>query len=673
MPTPHSDFPNVRRSPDAARHHGFALLVTITLLSFLVLLLVSLAALTRVETQVANNSQLLAQARQNALFGLQIALGELQRHAGPDQRISVPATTVYPAKNVTSASGKLFDLYRNRADTTSGARKTFLTTASRPLWESDLRAWWAEENRNPHWTGIYDSGLRRDAAVPSARYGEPRRDQLPRWLVSGNERPAMNFDAATATTYPTGYLTPDKDLATQPGVDPADIVELVGAGSSSSKDDSIDGLSGTVRVVRQPLAGTPPGTTAPQTIGHYAYWVGDESQKANFAVRDPWFDENDPDTLEYRNRLLVPQRIGWERINGFREVFDSGTGLSVNDDRFLKILAREQIPLLDPNFREPVKNAFHHLTAYSRSLHTDTALGGLKKDLTVFLQGTGSGLPLSEPIASPSLYANSDPRLGGGTGFPSSVANVATFGDLKHWADTDVPNEAASVSVEPGRAPVVVNFQILFAFTRSGSPSRLRMHFIPCVVLWNPFDTALAETTYDLGWRHNVALFQIGVATKGLTDPSADNADGMIMPAPHSDYFVHPLTRINDWFFATDKFFTNLSRPLLYIPPSSTTTTPNLYLAPFDRRDTAAPSSYGDRYLPTLPNGDRNPKVTWVPYRFTTGFKAGQVKVFTIANSQFVSDVANLHSGNTVIQLKNGFDPDFPKSFYFDIADLGNP
>jgi type II secretory pathway component PulK len=70
---------------------GFALLITITLLAFLVLLLVSLASLTRVETQVASNNQQLAQARQNALMALNVALGQLQKYAGPDQRVTATA------------------------------------------------------------------------------------------------------------------------------------------------------------------------------------------------------------------------------------------------------------------------------------------------------------------------------------------------------------------------------------------------------------------------------------------------------------------------------------------------------------------------------------------------------------------------------------------------------
>lgn len=68
-----------------------ALLVTIVLLAFLVLILVGLAAFTRVETNVAQNSLQVAAARQNALFALQLALGRLQETAGPDQRVTARA------------------------------------------------------------------------------------------------------------------------------------------------------------------------------------------------------------------------------------------------------------------------------------------------------------------------------------------------------------------------------------------------------------------------------------------------------------------------------------------------------------------------------------------------------------------------------------------------------
>ena len=86
------------RPPRLRRSGGFALLVTLTLVAFLVLLLVGLATYTRIETAVAGNQQRQAQARENALVGLQVALGQLQRHAGPDTRVTATGNFTQTAR-----------------------------------------------------------------------------------------------------------------------------------------------------------------------------------------------------------------------------------------------------------------------------------------------------------------------------------------------------------------------------------------------------------------------------------------------------------------------------------------------------------------------------------------------------------------------------------------------
>jgi len=70
----------------AAGNRGFALVIALTLLALLVLIIVALSALARVNSRIAAASMQQAQARQNSLLALQVALGELQRHAGPDGR-----------------------------------------------------------------------------------------------------------------------------------------------------------------------------------------------------------------------------------------------------------------------------------------------------------------------------------------------------------------------------------------------------------------------------------------------------------------------------------------------------------------------------------------------------------------------------------------------------------
>ncbi|CAM3101720.1 hypothetical protein [Rariglobus hedericola] len=649
---PAAPFPSGHTVTRKRGQQGFALLITITLLSFLVLLLVSLASLTRVETQVASNSIQLAQARQNALMGLQIALGELQKHAGPDQRVTAPATAVYPKKDVTTATGELFDKYRARAVT--AAHNTYLTPAERINWETDLRAWWNTGNRNPYWTAVFDSSLRRDGQTSSSQYGEPKRNQLPVWLVSGNER--LGFNPRIDTTYPTGYFTPDVDVATlAPTAD--DIIKLVDK-TGPAAADSVDGMSGRVQVVRQPVS-----DPSNNTLGHYAYWVADESTKANFSVRDPYFNNNDPTSVDYRNRLQVPQRVGWERITGFDT---SGSTVALNDPVFEKALVHQQLQLIDPNFTAPVKNNFHHLTTYSRSILTDTVIGGLKKDLTVFFEGTGAGINPTDPIFDRSLYASNDPRFGtSNAGFPkiASATNIPTWGEAKEWFDSTATGFAGTVPVTRGRAPILANFQVFYAFTHENGV--IQMHMLPCVVLWNPFDAGLSSTTYRLKWRHNFAYANFGVATQGMADPTpADATDGTaITDSSNVKHLVHKLQGM-DWFDGSASNFKTFYANFSAANPWSSITGPAYRFAPFDRGPSAAANAYAP--APSDPNS------TWVTYEFTTSFEAGQAKIFTVGSSQKVS-ASDLHAGTQVVQLLNDFVPDFPASYYFDVARIVDP
>lgn len=68
---------------------GFALVIALGLMAFVLLLLLSITTLVQVETQSSQISSARMKAEQNALLGLMLALGELQMAAGPDQRVTV--------------------------------------------------------------------------------------------------------------------------------------------------------------------------------------------------------------------------------------------------------------------------------------------------------------------------------------------------------------------------------------------------------------------------------------------------------------------------------------------------------------------------------------------------------------------------------------------------------
>ncbi len=70
---------------------GFALVLALGLTSFLLLLLLALTTLSRLGIEINEAHAHRLQARQNALLGLHIALGELQKLAGPDRRVTARA------------------------------------------------------------------------------------------------------------------------------------------------------------------------------------------------------------------------------------------------------------------------------------------------------------------------------------------------------------------------------------------------------------------------------------------------------------------------------------------------------------------------------------------------------------------------------------------------------
>lgn len=80
---------------------GFALVLTLALLAMLVLLTLAISALSRVDSKLAATSTFQTQAKQTALTALQVALGDLQQHAGADSVV----TGMAGVSGVTLASG----------------------------------------------------------------------------------------------------------------------------------------------------------------------------------------------------------------------------------------------------------------------------------------------------------------------------------------------------------------------------------------------------------------------------------------------------------------------------------------------------------------------------------------------------------------------------------------
>ena len=84
---------------------GFALVVTLSLMVLLTVIAVGLLTLSSISLRAASQSQAKAVAQANARMALMLALGELQKSVGPDQRITAPSGILDSAPDTASADG----------------------------------------------------------------------------------------------------------------------------------------------------------------------------------------------------------------------------------------------------------------------------------------------------------------------------------------------------------------------------------------------------------------------------------------------------------------------------------------------------------------------------------------------------------------------------------------
>jgi hypothetical protein len=175
-----------------SQREGFALIITLSLISFVFLLVITLISQIRLDMSYADARQNQILAKANARMGMMVALGEIQKHLGPDMRVSTTAdiyddriesekdylTSGYPLNNPAGESAELYGSGTNRVEL--GQRQWTGVWKHRGGWaERTLPTTPLPENRDDgkaltlSWS--YDSSYDPHPAVEQA------------WLVSGNE------------------------------------------------------------------------------------------------------------------------------------------------------------------------------------------------------------------------------------------------------------------------------------------------------------------------------------------------------------------------------------------------------------------------------------------------------------------------------------------------------
>lgn len=472
---------------------GFALLITITLLAFLVLLLVSLAALTRVETQVAANNQQLSEARQNALMALNIALGELQKQVGPDQRTTAPADiiTVNAAQIITGFPPQPTTPIPDMSDE---AKASSYETAME-AWDNDIESFW--QNRNRHWTGVWANG-----DYPLDAYSKSPTPVFLGWLVSGAKHPTYDVstgksgsetqfgkvttvaaaadgplasDVVTGLSLATGAMDTGIRIGAQEGT--------LLAGKNTLGENAI--LSDYVVVPVIPInvpASAVPGLNGNNDtkIGGYAYWIGDEGIKAKLTMADPYSSATGVGSAEGSYRFQVAQRVSGERISGF-------SGLQPEEGQLSKILNSSQLQYLDSTLTANVVNQrFHDTTIRSLGVLSDSQRGGLRQDLTASLASanlTGKILPLA---VSPAQGPNWE--------------MVQSFYDLASGSGA-IPVQSATPT-RTGISPIMIKTRNYVYPRRAAGSNEVTMRIGIAFVLANPYTSSItASDGLDIVYR----------------------------------------------------------------------------------------------------------------------------------------------------------------------------
>lgn len=332
---------------------GFALIITLSLLAFLVLILFALTSLMRVETDMAGSSQQMYVARENAKMALNIAVGQLQRHAGPDQRLTA------------------------RADIDPS------------------------NDNNPYWTGVWDDNRLETWLVSGNDVFNRPLEFRPNFPLGRTTDPYVQ---PGSYSHPGGY---DVDFIR---------LLWRGSAAGARHLDDVSPDHGAVVVPRVPIFSRKfPGladSTTPTSghiVGHYAYWIGDEGAKVSLSLPElhkevtAYNDFFTPvvipgpsqeDEMKRRLRQLLPQRYWFQGGDTTHDIFTDYLQYDLSEtvnETFSRVIDRNQYGLRLGNNDDgltmvlsegELKRSFHDVTHMNYGVLADTEFGGLKRDLS---------------------------------------------------------------------------------------------------------------------------------------------------------------------------------------------------------------------------------------------------------------------------------------------------
>lgn len=450
--------------PAPFRLRGFTLVLTLSLMVLLIMIAVGLLSLSAVSLRVSSQTAAQSEARANARLALMLAIGELQKAMGPDQRVS--------------ASGAIV------ADSSV---------------------------KHPHWTGVWDSwragtpdpssnapdvasehstiaGATNNGMAPT--YESGREDHFRSWLVSLKPEEAVRIDSAQSLAI-TGYNMPGKD---------ADGVLLVGKESTGSGSDAGEYVSARLLSVRSGSASS----------GRYGWWVGDESQKARIMHDSYKSSAKALTSAEKIFRQQAPGSTGSTTVKGLE---------AMTDDTHLDGLpSLRSLDLVSGATGRPGQN-FHSITPWSYLVLADVREGGLKRDLSTLLErpinlsesgdefmlykfNDSERVPIQDLAAYFQLYHQDvgDPAMGNkGVRYASDTLTSGIQIPAPDFGGWKTEDKFQRQYTSLYRSPVPIKMQMLFGLLArpAAIPNRynLGVTLTMSITLWNPTNLPMVVDT----------------------------------------------------------------------------------------------------------------------------------------------------------------------------------
>ncbi len=484
---------------------GFALIVTLSLMILLTVIAVGLLMLSSISLRSTNATSAMAEARQNARMALMLAIGELQKYGGQDQRSTAVADIAGSSDGSALAGGVS---PQNNASLQGGSVTKGLSSV-----KSGTR----------YWTGIF---VNQDN--PDTIYTKSPTPLNIHWLVSGNN---SSYSATTPKGGPSILPSDSKYAVGASGSvsDATQAVILAGKNSVGSGPGSDD------RYVVAPLVGITDTTN--KLKGRYAWWVGDEGVKAKLNI---------PRTLKEPTLYasLSAQRRGWETVTGFESYPQPAMG---NAGMIPNVISVSEAALLVPSANAavsgatPLQTVFHSATADSRGVLTDSLNGGTRIDLSAILAGN---LPASSPVPSIKNYpvAGKTSPVTAGNIIQSSLTTTMKapkWDAVKEFNDRRSKLTGGSLIVTPATsnitasiAPLITDIRVLLGAKLRVKDARAGMYDINAcgkiaVAIANPYSVPLK-------WTRGLDFEVIGQT------PSGNNPSQIWNLGAKAAYFASP-------------------------------------------------------------------------------------------------------------------------------------